>query len=73
MFTSKNKNEYGEDSHEVYVMSYHEFGIRIQDDDTFEDVNFIYCNGIHSLIEYRNYNNITYTLLDIYFKNITAK
>lgn len=58
MFTSTNKIKYGEGNYQVHVMSYHEFGQKIQNNDDFvADINFIFCDEVHSLVEYREYNN----------------
>lgn len=41
----------------VLLMTYHEFGIKIKDSNEFvEDIDTIFCDEIHSLPEYRDYN-----------------
>lgn len=57
MFTTKNKNVYGDEDYYIYIMTYAEFGKRIEINDEFIDKhNFlqIHCDEIHSLPEYKN-------------------
>lgn len=51
----------------IKIMTYHEFGLRISNNNKFvENINQIFCDEIHSLPEYRNYNgtsdNLSYAL-----------
>lgn len=55
MFTSKNREKFGDEKYEVHVMTYSELGLKIRDNDNFLDnVTQIYCDEIHSLPEYKN-------------------
>lgn len=58
-FTSENKNRFGNRPYDVHVMTYHEFGLRIEAPyQTFtEDVGLIFCDEIHSLPIFRTYAN----------------
>lgn len=41
----------------VHMMTYHEFGLRIRDNNKFmNDIKLVFCDEIHSLPEYREYN-----------------
>lgn len=56
-FTSENKKSFGGKPYSVHVMSYHEFGSRIEPPyETFtKDVDLIFCDEIHSLPIFKNY------------------
>ena len=56
-FTTKNKKRYGDRKYSVHVMTYHEFGNRIQSpNETFTtDKNLIFCDEIHSLPIFTQY------------------
>lgn len=57
MFTTKNTTTYGDEDYSIYVMTYAEFGNKIEFDDEFiNKYNFIqiHCDEIHSLPEYKN-------------------
>ena len=57
-YTTQNKSIYGEGEHEVYVMTYAEFGSRvITNNDFIEDFNLIICDEIHSLPDYQQFSN----------------
>ena len=59
-YTSKNKNIYGDKKHNAYVMSYSEFGERVRYNNKFaEKFSKIFCDEIHSLIDYQLYNDDT--------------
>lgn len=57
-YTSENKSKYGEKPYSVHVMTYAEFGGRITPPhQTFtDDVELIFCDEIHSLPKYFNYD-----------------
>lgn len=43
----------------VYMMTYHEFGLKIKDNNKFmKNVKQIFCDEIHSLPEYREYSKV---------------
>lgn len=47
----------------VYMMTYYEFGMKIKDSNKFMDnVKQVFCDEIHSLPEYRDYNQGNYGL-----------
>lgn len=57
MVTTQNKTLYGNKEHLIYVMTYAEFGNKIEfNDDFIDEYNFveIHCDEIHSLPEYKN-------------------
>lgn len=58
-YTSENKRRFGDRPYSVHVMTYHEFGLRIEAPyQTFtDDVGLIFCDEIHSLPIFRNYTN----------------
>lgn len=59
MFTSKNKTIFGNEKYSIHVMTYAEFGSRIQKNNKFleeEDFIQIHCDEIHSLPEYKKIN-----------------
>lgn len=57
-YTTQNKSIYGEGEHEVYVMTYAEFGSRvITNNDFIEEFNLIICDEIHSLPDYQQFSN----------------
>lgn len=56
MFTSDNKNTFGDALFNIYVMTYAEFGSKIYVNDSFmTDIEQIFCDEIHSLPEYIKY------------------
>lgn len=57
-FTSGNKSKFGDASYSVHVMTYSEFGGRIHPpNETFtDDVGIIFCDEIHSLPQYIEYD-----------------
>ena len=57
-FTSANKNRYGDKPYSVHVMTYREFGERVQKPHQkfTEKFSLIFCDEIHSLPIYFNYN-----------------
>lgn len=58
-FTTENRKTYGDKPYSVHVMSYHEFGSRIEAPyQTFtDDVGLIFCDEIHSLPIFSTYGN----------------
>lgn len=58
-YTSANKNTFGDVPYKVHVMTYYEFGERINNPvQTFtKDVGLIFCDEIHSLPRYIEYDN----------------
>ena len=58
-YTSKNKKRYGDKPYSVHVMTYKEFGERVQRPyETFtKDFSLIFCDEIHSLPIYLGYKN----------------
>lgn len=60
-FTSSNKDYYGDRNYSVHVMTYHEFGKKIEfpylRDKFLKDVELVFCDEIHSLPIYKSYNN----------------
>lgn len=60
-FTSQNERVYGVGEQKIHVMSYSEFGKRIEiHNDILEDVSQIFCDEIHSLTEYYSYSKSLY-------------
>lgn len=60
-YTSQNERVYGDGEHKIHVMSYAEFGKRIEiHNDILEDVSQIFCDEIHSLTEYYSYSRSNY-------------
>src|SRR5574343_2113 len=60
VFTTQNKLSFGDGAHKIHIMTYAEFGLRIANNDNFvndNNISTIYCDEIHSLIEYKTYNN----------------
>lgn len=56
MFTSQNKEVYGDKLYRIHVMTYAEFGERIYVNDKFwRNVTQVFCDEIHSLPEYIKY------------------
>ena len=58
-FTSSNKSQFGDVNYSVHVMTYSEFGGRIiSPNETFtSDIELIFCDEIHSLPQYLEYDN----------------
>lgn len=58
-FTTANKNRYGDVPYRVHVMTYSEFGDKMlhTSDELLEDVEIVFCDEIHSLPIYFNYDN----------------
>ena len=58
-FTSSNKSQFGDVNYSVHVMTYSEFGGRIHPpNETFtNDIELIFCDEIHSLPQYLEYDN----------------
>ena len=58
-FTSGNKKKIGNVPYSVHVMTYSEFGERIHhpNEEIVEDVKIIFCDEIHSLPKYFEYDN----------------
>ena len=58
-FTSGNKKKIGNVPYSVHVMTYSEFGERIHhpNEEIIEDVEIIFCDEIHSLPKYFEYDN----------------
>lgn len=58
-FTSANKNRFGNVPYKVHVMTYSEFGERIHhpDPQLIKNVGLIFCDEIHSLPKYFEYDN----------------
>lgn len=57
-YTTRNRSVYGDGDYRIHTMSYHEFGYRItNNDDSIKDVTQIYCDEIHSLVEYKSYGD----------------
>ena len=58
-FTSGNKEKIGNVPYSVHVMTYSEFGERIHhpSEEVVEDVEIIFCDEIHSLPKYFEYDN----------------
>lgn len=60
-FTSQNERVYGLGKQKIHVMSYAEFGKRIEiHNDILEGVSQIFCDEIHSLTEYYLYSRSVY-------------
>lgn len=60
MFTSNNKNVFGDALYKMHVMTYAEFGERIYvNSDFWRDITQVFCDEIHSLPEYVKYGNKT--------------
>ena len=60
MFTSKNKNVYGDKKYKIHVMTYAEFGEKIYVNNKFiieNKFSKIFCDEIHSLPAYIKYGN----------------
>lgn len=56
MYTSKNKQSFGDKKYDIHVMTYAEFGLRTENNNKFlENGDFvqIHCDEIHSLPEYK--------------------
>ena len=58
-YTSANKNRYGDKPYSVHVMTYREFGERVQSpyESFTKDYSLIFCDEIHSLPIYLGYKN----------------
>ena len=58
-YTSANKSRYGDVPYKVHVMTYSEFGDKMlhTSDELLEDVEIVFCDEIHSLPIYFNYDN----------------
>lgn len=57
LWTTKSKATYNDEENDIHVMTYAEFGRRILvNDDFVKDIDTIFCDEIHSLLDYRNYN-----------------
>lgn len=58
-FTSSNKNRFGNVPYKVHVMTYSEFGERIHhpDPEFIKNVGLIFCDEVHSLPKYFEYDN----------------
>ena len=58
MYTTKNKSKFGDTDYEIHVMTYAEFGGRIEFRDDFaKEFKQIHCDEIHSLPIYREIEN----------------
>lgn len=60
VFTTTDNRYYGGRGYKMHIMTYHEFGSRIRNDDKFiEDNNIrsIYCDEVHSLVEYKSFGS----------------
>lgn len=60
MFTTNNDSVFGDKNYTIHVMTYAEFGSRIQKDNNFIKENKfvqIHCDEVHSLPEYKKINN----------------
>lgn len=54
MFTSNNRNKYGDVDYDIHVMCYAEFGNKIMNNNNFvENSEVIFCDEIHSLPDYK--------------------
>jgi len=57
-YTTQNKNKFGEGNHETYVMSYAEFGKKVETNNQFiEKFSLVICDEIHSLSSYQQIDN----------------
>lgn len=59
VFTTGSKVSFGDNDYKIHVMTYAEFGWRIRNNSNFikeNNIREIYCDEIHSLIEYKNYS-----------------
>ena len=58
-YTTANKSRYGDVPYRVHVMTYSEFGDRMlhSSDELLKDVEIVFCDEIHSLPIYFNYDN----------------
>lgn len=57
MYSTKNKEVYGEGTHKILVMTYAEFGERVNSSVIFsKQFDKIFCDEIHSLPLYQNYS-----------------
>lgn len=57
MFSTKRKEVYGKESYKILVMTYAEFGNKIEYTNNFADqYKQIFCDEIHSLLHYRSIN-----------------
>lgn len=57
-FTSGNKSKFGTSDYSVHVMTYHEFGKKIESphQNFTDDIDLVFCDEIHSLPTYKSYD-----------------
>lgn len=57
-YTTQSTSKHGEGNHEVYVMSYAEFGKKVEPNNNFiKDFSLIICDEIHSLPNYQQFSS----------------
>lgn len=75
VFTTSNHTLFGDGDYKIHIMTYAEFGWRIRNNDNFiedNNINQIYCDEVHSLVEYKNYNGdepLTHALRYLFLKH----
>lgn len=58
MYTTQNKNVYGEGKYKIHLMTYAEFGNKVKSNNEFaEKFTLIFCDEIHSLPSYQQFEN----------------